>query len=119
MTESSKSPSFSTLHPPLPPALPSPSVENPHVQRFKYTGLITTEFLQRSKAARFPSIEGELAVLAAHCGSLQLDPWALDDVARELVLLETVQQASNFGPLAQVEGLVEGRWDRGVAGMRF
>lgn len=85
------------------------SVENPHVQRARYLQLLTGEFLQRAKSGRFPSVEEELRVLATHCGSLGLDPWALERTMRELILMESVQREGNFGPLASLEALLPTR----------
>ncbi len=38
------------------------------------------DFLQRVKSKRFPSIEKDMSMVLAHCGSLFLDPAALQEV---------------------------------------
>ena len=38
------------------------------------------DFLQRVKCGRFPPIEKDMKMVAAHCGSLFLDPAALSQV---------------------------------------
>lgn len=38
------------------------------------------DFLQRVKCGRFPPIEKDMRMVAAHCGSLFLDPTALTQV---------------------------------------
>ena len=35
------------------------------------------DFLQRCRSGRFPSIEEDVKIVLAHCGSLQLDPAVL------------------------------------------
>lgn len=82
------------------------SVENPHVQRAKYIELLTSEFMQRSKSKRFPSVLEDFGVLAAQCGSLQLDPLNLERIMREMGLMEIVQQEERFSGLASVEAML-------------
>ena len=38
------------------------------------------DFLQRVRSRRFPPIEGDVRMALAHCGSLLLDPAALQEV---------------------------------------
>ena len=56
------------------------SVENPHVQRVHYCQLLVSDFLMRCKSRRFPTIEKDMKMVLAHCGSLFLDPAALTEV---------------------------------------
>ena len=42
------------------------------------------DFLQRVKCKRFPSIEKDMKMVLAHCGSLFLDPAALCQVSMKL-----------------------------------
>lgn len=39
-----------------------------------------TDFLQRVKSRRFPPIEKDMGMVLAHCGSLLLDPAAVQEV---------------------------------------
>lgn len=43
--------------------------------------LQVSDFLQRVKSRRFPPIEKDMRMVLAHCGSLLLDPAALQEVS--------------------------------------
>ncbi|KAK9846217.1 hypothetical protein WJX84_003191 [Apatococcus fuscideae] len=62
------------------------SVENPHFQRVHYCELLVRDFLMRVKSQRFPTIEKDLKMVLAHCGSLILDPASLSEVYHEMAM---------------------------------
>jgi len=81
------------------------SVENPHFQRVHYCELLVRDFLMRCKSKRFPSIEKDMKMALAHCGSLLLDPAALQDVYHEMVVLERLHSTPEFSPGASLEAV--------------
>ncbi|KAK9815442.1 hypothetical protein WJX72_003717 [[Myrmecia] bisecta] len=81
------------------------SVENPHYQRVHYCELLVREFLQRVRCKRFPSIEKDMKMVLAHCGSLFLDPAALAEVYHEMVVLEKIHGHPQFCPGASLEAM--------------
>ncbi|KAL4424877.1 hypothetical protein ABPG77_002100 [Micractinium sp. CCAP 211/92] len=83
------------------------SVENPHYQRVHYCQLLVSDFLQRVKSRRFPPIERDMAMVLAHCGSLLLDPAAVQEVAHELIVLEKMHLYPEFSPAASLEALTK------------
>lgn len=83
------------------------SVENPHFQRVHYCELLVRDFLQRCRSRRFPPIEGDVKMVLAHCGSLFLDPGALQDAGHELVVLEKLHVSPEFSPGASLEALTK------------
>ncbi|KAL4451864.1 hypothetical protein ABPG75_007526 [Micractinium tetrahymenae] len=83
------------------------SIENPHYQRVHYCQLLVTDFLQRVKSRRFPPIEKDMAMVLAHCGSLLLDPAAVQEVAHELIVLERMHLYPEFSPAASLEALTK------------
>lgn len=83
------------------------SVENPHYQRVHYCQLLVTDFLQRVKSRRFPPIEKDMGMVLAHCGSLLLDPAAVQEVAHELIVLEKMHLYPEFSPAASLEALTK------------
>jgi type III protein arginine methyltransferase len=83
------------------------SVENPHFQRVHYCELLVRDFLMRCRSGRFPSIEKDMKMVLAHCGSLFLDPGALQEVYHEMVVLERLHRAPEFSPGASVEALTK------------
>lgn len=64
------------------------SVENPHYQRVHYCELLLRDFLMRCRSGRFPSIEKDINMVLAHCGSLFLDPESVSEAGHELVAME-------------------------------
>ena len=81
------------------------SVENPHFQRVHYCDLLVRDFLQRCRSARFPSVERDVSMVLAHCGSLLLDAAAVQEAGHELVVLERMHAAPEFSPGASLEAL--------------
>ncbi|KAK9825714.1 hypothetical protein WJX74_000648 [Apatococcus lobatus] len=81
------------------------SVENPHFQRVHYCELLVRDFLMRVKSQRFPTIEKDLKMVLAHCGSLILDPASLSEVYHEMVLLERIHTNPEFCPGASLEAM--------------
>lgn len=81
------------------------SIENPHYQRVHYCQLLVSDFLQRCKSGRFPPIYKDVAMVLAHCGSLFLDPAALEEAGHELVVLEKLHRGGEFSPGASLEAL--------------
>lgn len=81
------------------------SVENPHFQRVHYCELLVRDFLMRCKSNRFPSIEKDMKMALAHCGSLLLDPAALQEVYHEMVVLERLHTMPEFSPGASLEAI--------------
>jgi protein arginine N-methyltransferase 7 len=66
------------------------------------------DFLQRVKCKRFPSIEKDMKMVLAQCGSLYLDPAATSEVYHYMVLLEKIHQdVAEFSPGLQVEAITE------------
>lgn len=64
------------------------SVENPHYQRVHYCELLLRDFLMRCRSGRFPSIEKDINMVLAHCGSLFLEPESVTQAGHELVVME-------------------------------
>ncbi|PSC69443.1 arginine methyltransferase [Micractinium conductrix] len=83
------------------------SIENPHYQRVHYCQLLVSDFLQRVKSRRFPPIEKDMRMVLAHCGSLLLDPAALQEATHELVVLEALQLMNDFSPAASVDAITK------------
>ncbi|BDA48465.1 Protein arginine N-methyltransferase 7 [Coccomyxa sp. Obi] len=81
------------------------SVENPHYQRVHYCQLLVSDFLMRVKSGRFPSIEKDMKMVLAHCGSLFLDPASLWQVYHEMVVLERIHTNPHFSPGVSLEAL--------------
>ena len=52
-----------------------------HRVPYIWTYLQVSDFLMRVKSGRFPSIEKDMKMVLAHCGSLLLDPAALCHVS--------------------------------------
>ena len=65
------------------------------------------EFLMRVRCKRFPPIEKDMKMVLAHCGSLFLDPAALADTYRELVVLEALHMHSECSVAASVEAILK------------
>ena len=63
------------------------------------------EFLMRVRCKRFPPIEKDMKMVLAHCGSLFLDPAALADTYREMVVLEALHMRPECSPVATVEAI--------------
>jgi hypothetical protein len=61
-------------------------MSTPAAQNYKITSIIfahilqVRDFLQRVRSRRFPPIESDMRMVLAHCGSLLLDPAALQEV---------------------------------------
>ena len=106
------------------------SVESPHFQRVHYCELLVRggseivrtwvpssadmhhhsqvkEFLMRVRCGRFPPIEKDFRMILAHCGSLFLDPEALGDVFRDLVVLESLHVQPDFSRFASVDAIAK------------
>ena len=103
------------------------SIESPHFQRVHYCELLVRftaasrrgsdadqseraqvkEFLMRVRCKRFPPIEKDMKMVLAHCGSLFLDPAALADTYRELVVLEALHMRTECSPAATVEAILK------------
>ncbi|DBA83709.1 TPA: hypothetical protein ACH3X1_006247 [Trebouxia sp. C0004] len=81
------------------------SVENPHYQRVHYCELLVQDFLMRVRSNRFPSIEKDMKMLQAHCGSLLLDPAVLAQVYHEMVTLEQVHRSPDVGPGVSLQAI--------------
>jgi protein arginine N-methyltransferase 7 len=81
------------------------SVENPHYQRVHYCELLVRDFLMRCKSQRFPSIQKDINMVLAHCGSLFLDPVSLEQAGHELVVLEKLHTHPEFSPGASLEAM--------------
>ncbi|GFH28137.1 arginine methyltransferase, partial [Haematococcus lacustris] len=64
------------------------SIENPHVQRLSYCKLIEADLLQRLPSGRGHCVTRDVTHVAAHCGSLFLDPVSLSHSLCHLSLLE-------------------------------
>ncbi|KAI8104703.1 hypothetical protein M9434_003256 [Picochlorum sp. BPE23] len=82
------------------------SVENPHFQRVHYCELLVRDFLMRCKSNRFPSIEKDITMVLAHCGSLFLNPETVQEAGQELVVLEKIHGGTEFSPGASLEAIV-------------
>lgn len=66
------------------------------------------DFLQRVKGKRFPSIEKDMKMVLAQCGSLYLDPGHTSEVYHNMVLLEKIHQdVAEFSPGVIVEALTQ------------
>ena len=83
------------------------SVENPHFQRVHYCELLVRDFLQRCRSKRFPSIEKDVNMVLAHCGSLFLDAAAVQEAGHALVVLEKLHANPEFSPGASLEALTK------------
>ncbi|KAL3131069.1 hypothetical protein ABBQ38_000384 [Trebouxia sp. C0009 RCD-2024] len=81
------------------------SVENPHFQRVHYCELLVQNFLARLRSKRFPSIEEDMAMLQAHCGSLLLDPAVIAEVYHEMVLLEQIHSMPELSQAASMQAV--------------
>lgn len=59
----------------------------------------------RCKSQRFPSIQKDINMVLAHCGSLFLDPVSLEQAGHELVVLEKLHTHPEFSPGASLEAM--------------
>ena len=82
------------------------SVENPHVQRVKYCELLVKEFVQKCRGDRYPTIERDMRMLVAHCGSLFLDTMALQEIFHALAVTEHVHKVARFSGAAVLEAII-------------
>ena len=86
------------------------SIENPHYQRVHYCELLVRDFLMRCKSNRFPSIEKDINMVLAHCGSLFLNPESVQEAGHDLVVLERLHggggaASTEFSPGATLEAI--------------
>ena len=81
-------------------------MENPHFQRVHYCELLVRDFLMRCKSNRFPSIDKDITMVLAHCGSLFLNPETVQEAGQELVVLEKIHGGTEFSPGASLEAIV-------------
>jgi protein arginine N-methyltransferase 7 len=61
----------------------------------------------RVRCRRFPPIEKDMRMVLSHCGSLFLDPEALADVFRDLVVLEFLHLLPDFSRFASVDAIAK------------
>ena len=81
-------------------------MENPHVQRVKYCELLVKEFVQKCRGDRYPTIERDMRMLVAHCGSLFLDTMALQEIFHALAVTEHVHKVARFSGAAVLEAII-------------
>ena len=75
------------------------SVENPHYQRVHYCELLVRDFLMRCH--RFPTIEKDVNMVLAHCGSLFLDSESVQEAGQKLSTLQKLvldSKKNEFSP---------------------